>query len=199
VALIILGAGQEQLKNGRSDAQLDQALLDATKDYTAGCTVTLKHVSSARQMTDLIAGGHWDVIVYLGHGVINAQELDPGHDASALLTKGNLASALQKAKPTSVYLLGCSSGATGLARGLSKTLKGTSVYGETDILEVKWQSTPTKNGTQNSVTWSEKPVEYVDGKLMQNGKPAARRPHEMNDPISTDAPGGPFDDSVPND
>jgi hypothetical protein len=199
-ALIIVGAGQSSVKQGRTEAQFDQALRQYFDQYVKGYNVTLKHVSSAKEMIDQIAGSTWDVVIYFGHGVLSGEQLlAPGSSYSAPLKPDDLASALQKAGTSRVYIFGCDSALTGLARYLSKQLKGTSVTGMSDDLEVKWKSKTDKQGTQNEMTFKGKPSEYVNGQYMENGKAAARRPHERLDPLTTDGPGGPGDDSMPND
>jgi hypothetical protein len=203
-ALIIVGAGQGGVKNGRSDAQLDKVLQQELGKYVTNYQITLKHVASAREMTDAITNGSWDAIFYFGHGVLTRdQMLAPSgthDDPNAFLKPDDLIAALQRAKPGKVFLLGCESAQTGLARHVSKELKGASVYGMSkDDLDVTWETHNDGKTTTDRLTLSEEPKEYVDGHYVVGGKTPDRRPPEMNDAIdSSGGPGGVFDDSVPN-
>jgi hypothetical protein len=198
-ALIIVGGGQTDLKAGRTDAQLDDVLRKEFEKYVKGYTVTLKHVSSAKAMTDLIAGSSWDAVIYFGHGVLgNEGMLNPAGDYGYLKPEDLIAS-LQRAKPGKVYILGCESARTGLARRVSKAVSGASVFGMVDDLDVTWKTTKTDQGVDNSLSINAEPSEYVNGRYVVNGQTPARRPHEAGDPVDpTGGPGGPFDDSVPN-
>src|SRR4029077_12938921 len=79
-ALIVVGEGQDNIKAGRSDAQFDAVIMKEFEKYVPGYVITLKHVASAKAMTNLIAGSSWDAVFYFGHGVISSdQKLNPAH------------------------------------------------------------------------------------------------------------------------
>src|SRR5262249_13763457 len=146
--------------------------------------VTLEHVRSASQMKALIESGTWDVVVYLGHGVMTLRALDPGHEVNnPFLTMEDLASALKTAQAKRVHLDGCRAGSTGLARKLSEQLPGTVVYGTFDMLDVSWEQGVNKQGPYNVLKLNQPPTEYTNGKQTVNGIKTPQRPHEMGDPI----------------
>ncbi len=186
-ALIIIGAGQEAIKAGRDDKQFDEAAKSALAKYVKGYDVTLKHVRSAAETIKLLESGQWDTFIYFGHGVLNEKKLDPGHDAKALLTESDLISALKKAQPSKVYLLGCSSGETGLARSVAKQLPGTNVYGTFGLLDATWASGKSREGPYSSMTFNQPFTEYTDGFQTENGKKTKQRRAERGDPINIGA------------
>jgi hypothetical protein len=198
-ALIIVGGGQRDVEHGQSDADLDQGLRQEFQKYLQGCAVTLRHVKSAEDMTKLIADSTWDVVIYFGHGVRGAGQLLAPGDGYGYLHPEDLIAALQRAKPSRVYLFGCDSAQTGLARRVSKELNDASVFGMTGDLDVELRTDHVNNTTKHTATFKQEPVEFVNGRYFVGGKAPDRRPHELSDPINADGgPDGPFDDSVPN-
>ena len=189
-ALIIVGAGQEQIKKGMpdpSDRAFDQAVLGMFESQTKGLDVTIKHVKSAAEMTRLIKSGSWQVVAYFGHGFEDTPALSPGFDHKPF-SKDELAAALKAAKPKNVFLLGCTAGLTGLARSLSKDLKDTSVSGTFEELDVNWEQggkTPGKIDV-NRMTPNQPFTEYRGGYQMENGNIAKQRRRERGDPIEVD-------------
>lgn len=189
-ALIIIGAGQEQIKKGMpdpSDKAFDQAVSGMFESQTKGLDVTIKHVKSGAEITRLIKSGSWQVVAYFGHGFEDTPALSPGFDHKPF-SKDELAAALKAAKPKNVFLLGCTAGLTGLARGLSKDLKDTSVSGTFEELDVTWEQggkTPGKIDV-NRMTPNQPFTEYRGGFQMDNGKIATQRRRERGDPIVVD-------------
>ncbi|MEE9615053.1 MAG: hypothetical protein V3W31_08945 [Thermodesulfobacteriota bacterium] len=187
--LIIIGNGQESLRAGvrhRSNKYFNAAAQNTFRHFTKKRgDAKLKHVKSSKEMTSLIKGKSWDVVLYFGHGVVNRPELDPGFGAKKPTLKLNeFAAALKQANVKQVYLLGCQSGYTGLARALSKALPSVSVYGTFSDLDVKWiQHGKAGQIQENKFIITEKLIEYRNGFQMKNGKKAARRNAEINDPI----------------
>ncbi len=192
-ALIIIGAGQEtikqQIKAGGGDPS-DKALKEAVQGMfatqTKGMNVTVKFVSSAHEMAQLIRSGKWQAVAYFGHGVQNEKALDPGHGGDSL-SKDELAEALKAANPKNVYLLGCVAGWTGLARDLSKELPNATVGASFEALDVDWQQGMDANKNRINRMSPNKPLtEYQGGFQMEKGKKAAQRRRERGDPIEVD-------------
>ena len=188
-ALIVVGTGHDSVKKGvrySDDAHFDQAIRDLFAPHTAGLTVTLKHVKSAKEMKELIESDTWEVVAYFGHGVENQMALAP-QEGGRILSKDELAAALKKAHPSRVILLGCRAGETGLARQLTKDVPGTTVFGTFESLDVTWEQGQEKGGTfYNRLKLNQGFTEYKDGFQMENGKRSKRRRHERADPINLD-------------
>jgi hypothetical protein len=186
-ALIVIGAGQEQLKKGMGRAgtneNLDAAARSAFAPFTKDLDVTLRHVKNAKEMKDLIGIHTWDVVVYFGHGYVNARALSPAHDGNDALEQADFAAALKAAGVKKVYLFGCSAADTGLARTLSTDLPGTNVYGILDTLEARWEMGRDASGAYNRLKFSEQPTEYTNGKRTVDGKKTPKRPRDRLDPI----------------
>jgi hypothetical protein len=186
-ALIVVGTGHDGIKKGvrySDDARFNQAILDLFAPHTAGLTVTLKHVKSAKEMKNLIESGTWEVVAYFGHGVENQMALAP-QEGGRILSKAELVDALKKANPSRVILLGCRAGETGLARQLSKEVPGTTVLGTFESLDVTWEQGQEKGGNfYNRLKLNQGFTEYKDGFQMENGKKSRRRRHERGDPIN---------------
>jgi hypothetical protein len=191
-ALIVIGAGQDELKraHGRdgTDANLDAAARAAFKPYVKDSDVTIRHVRNSAEMKAVIVSQNWDIVVYFGHGFVNARSLSPAHNGNDELTESDLANALNTAHAKKVYLIGCSAADTGLARSLSTDLPGTSVYGMLNELEAKWEMNKSKS--VNNLTFGEQPTEYTNGKRTVDGQPTATRPRDRLDGISTDDSSG---------
>ena len=186
-ALIILGTGHDSIKKGvrlKSDQYFDKAALGSFAPYTKDHDVTLVHVNSAKEMKDLIEKDTWNVVIYFGHGVENQMALAP-KEMGKILTEAELAKALQKSKTKRVYLFGCKSGATGLARKLSKDVPGATVNGTFGSLDVDWEQRKDKDGTiTNRFIFKEPLTEYNDGFQTKNGVKTKQRRRERGDPIS---------------
>ena len=98
-ALIVVGTGHDDLKKGvrhSDDKHFNQAILEFFAPHTKGMNVTIKHVKSAKEMKQLIAGGSWNLVAYFGHGVVNQMALEP-QERGARLSKDELVSALKQA------------------------------------------------------------------------------------------------------
>jgi hypothetical protein len=192
-ALIIIGAGQDGIKKGvrfKGDDYFDKAAHNSFAAYTADHDVTLRHVSSAQEMKDLIESDTWDVVIYFGHGVENQMALDP-HERGRPLTEADLAQALKKAQTKNVFLFGCKAGETGLARKLSKDVPGVTVAATFGTLEASWkQGQERKGGTfTNEFDFKSPLTEYNGGFAVKGGKKTDKRPRERGDKIqSTDDP-----------
>ena len=198
--LIIVGAGQEQLTQNMQDPgdkAFDAAIKGMFGAQMKGLNVTIKHVKSAAEMTQLLKSGSWDAVAYFGHGVVNDQALAPSGHADKSLSRADLAAALRAANPKNVYLMGCTAGWTGLARNLSADLPGTSVFGTFDILDVTWQRGQDAGGNKvNRMTPNQPFTEYQGGFRTENGKKATQRPRERGDPLVID-PNAPIDAPLP--
>jgi RHS repeat-associated protein len=188
-ALIIIGAGPEEISKGMDPSKeaFDKAVTGMFAQQTKGLRVTIKHVKSASEMTQLIRSGSWNTVAYFGHGFDNAEALDPGHNANAPLSKDDLASALQAANPKNVFLMGCVAGWTGLSRHLSAALPNATVGGTFEALDVKWeQGEDDKKNKINRMTANQGFSEYQGGFYMKGGKKADERPRERSDPLVMD-------------
>lgn len=199
-ALIIIGTGHDHIKQGvrlKSDDYFDKAAQTTFAPYLTGAKVTVKHVSSAKEMKDVIAGGTWDVVIYFGHGVENAKALAP-NETGAHLKEADLVAALKAAKAKQVVLAGCKSAATGLARSLSKQLPGANVYGNSEGLDADWVQKGDSKGniTTNEFQFKQSFLRYKDGFQVdvKTGAKLARRISEMRDPIVDDPTASPLDD-----
>jgi hypothetical protein len=194
-ALIIIGTGHDSIRSGvrfKDDSYFDKAALSSFAAYTPSHVVTLRHVKSAKEMKELIAGGTWDVVIYFGHGVENMMALAP-QEGGRMLKKEELVEALQKGQVKKVYLFGCKAGQTGLARQLSKEVPGATVYGTFGSLDVDWEQRKDPDGTfTNKFDFKEPLTEYTGGFQTKDGKKTKQRRHERGDPIkmSDDALGG---------
>jgi hypothetical protein len=192
-ALIVIGAGQDGIKKGvrlSGDEYFDKSARNSFAAYTANHDVTLKHVTSAKEMKDLIESDTWDVVIYFGHGVENQMALDP-HERGKPLTEAELAQALQKSQTKNVFLFGCKAGETGLARKLSKDVPGTSVFATFGSLEASWKQGQDRPGgpMTNEFDFKSPLTEYTGGFASKAGKKTDKRPRERNDPVkSTDDP-----------
>jgi hypothetical protein len=186
-ALIIIGTGHDSIRSGvrfKDDSYFDKAALSSFAAYTPSHDVTLRHVKSAKEMKDLIAGGTWDVVIYFGHGVENMMALAP-QEGGRMLKKEELVEALQKGQVKKVYLFGCKAGQTGLARQLSKEVPGATVYGTFGSLDVDWEQRKDPDGTfTNKFDFKEPLTEYTGGFQTKNGKKTKQRRHERGDPIT---------------
>ena len=142
-ALIIVGAGQEELSRVHSPSRqnFDAAAKAMLLPQTKGLDVEIVHVNSAAEMVNKLKSGSWDTVVYMGHGVTRSPQINPSgkHDPSKFLDEAALAAALKQGNPKNVYLLGCAAVDTGLARTLSKDLPDSGVNGIEDVLEVNWE------------------------------------------------------------
>jgi hypothetical protein len=190
-ALIVIGAGQDGIKKGvrfNSDDYFDKSARNSFAAYTADHDVTLRHVSTAQEMKDLIESDTWDVVIYFGHGVENQMALDP-HERGKPLTEAELAQALKKAQTKNVFLFGCKAGETGLARKLSKDVPGITVAATFGVLEASWkQGQDRKGGTfTNEFDFKSPLTEYNGGFAVKGGRKMDKRPRERGDQIkSTD-------------
>jgi hypothetical protein len=190
-ALIVIGTGHDHIKKGvrfKSDDYFDKAAQTTFAPHLTGAKVTIKHVSSAREMKDVIAGGTWDVVIYFGHGVENAKALAP-NETGPHLKEEELVSALKAAKAKRVVLAGCKSAATGLARALSKQLPGTNVYGNAEGLDASWlQKMDTEGNFTNEFQFVQQFSRYNGGFQVdvKTGAKLARRLVERGDPIVND-------------
>jgi hypothetical protein len=186
-ALIVVGTGHDDLKKGvryPDDKHFNQAILEFFAPHTKGLSVTIKHVTSAKEMRDLIANGSWDVVAYFGHGVVNQMALEP-KERGARLSKDELVSALKQAKPSRVLLMGCKAGWTGLARQVSKELPGVTVSATFESLDVSWEQGSKDGKFYNRLTPSEEFKDYKDGVYIENGQKAKWRRREQVDPLDT--------------
>lgn len=193
-ALIVIGDGHDSMKQGvrlKNDKYFDQAALTSFAAYTKGYTVTLVHVNSAADMKRVIEKGSWDVVIYFGHGVMNQMALAP-KETGKRLSKEDLESALQTAGAKKVYLFGCRAGWTGLARQLSKSLPGATVFGTFGTLDVEWEQRKDADSTfTNQFIFKEGLTEFTSGAQTEGGKKTKTRRQEMGDPIQvTDSPIG---------
>lgn len=196
-ALIVIGTGHDGIKKGvrrKGDDWFDKAALGSFGSFTTGLDVKLVHVDSADAMKAAIENGPWDVVVYFGHGVENQMALAP-KEMGRVLKEPDLAAALKTGQAKKVYLFGCKSGMTGLARQLSKDVPGATVYGTFGSLDVEWEQRMDPDGTfTNKFNFKEPLTEYTGGFQTENGKKTAKRRQEMRDPISVD--GNPFEEPM---
>jgi hypothetical protein len=180
----------------KGDDYFDKAARSSFAPYTTGHDVTIKHVQSAREMKQLIEGSTWDVVIYFGHGVENDKALAP-QEGGRPLKKEELQAALKASGAKQVYLFGCKSAWTGLARDLSKELQGTSVYGTSESLDVDWVQSKDSNGTfTNKFVFKQPLKRYIGGNQVNvnDGSKLERREMEMNDRLeikTSDSPLGP--------
>jgi len=187
-ALIVVGTGHDDVKKGvrySDDKYFDQAILDFFAPHTKGLNVTIKHVTSAKEMRDLIANGFWDVVAYFGHGVVNQMALEP-KERGARLSKDELVSALKQAKPSRVLLMGCKACWTGLARQVSKELPGVTVSATFESLDVNWEQGSKDGQFYNRLTPSEEFTDYKDGFHIENGQKAKMRRREQDNKLDPD-------------
>lgn len=199
-ALIVIGTGHDHIKKGvrlKSDDYFDRAAQTTFAPYLNGAKVTVKHVSSAKELKQVIAGGTWDVVIYFGHGVENARALAP-NETGAHLKEEELVAALKAAKTKQVVLAGCKSAATGLARALSSQLPGTNVYGNSEGLDADWVQKGDAKGniTTNEFQFKQSFVRYKDGLQVdvKTGIKLARRLAERGDRIVDDPTASPLDE-----
>ena len=195
-ALIVVGTGHDDLKKDvrfPDDKHFNQAILDFFAPHTTGLNVTIKHVTSAKEMKQLIAGGTWDLVAYFGHGVVNQMALEP-KERGARLSKDELVAALKQAKPSRVLLMGCKAGWTGLGRQISKELPGVTVSATFESLDVSWEQGSKDNKFYNRLTPSEAFTDYKDGFHIENGQKAKWRRREQVDPL--DPNGDPLGERV---
>jgi hypothetical protein len=195
-ALIVVGTGHDDLKRGvrhSDDKHFNQAILDFFAPHTKGMDVTIKHVKSAKEMKQLIAGGSWDLVAYFGHGVVNQMALEP-LERGARLSKDELVSALKQAKPSRVILMGCKAGWTGLGRQISTELPGVTVSATFESLDVSWEQGRKDGQNYNRLTPSEEFTDYKDGLHIENGQKAKWRKREQVDKL--DPNGDPLGERV---
>lgn len=199
-ALIVIGTGHDHIKEGvkfTSNHHFDKAAQTTFAPYLTKAKVTVKHVSSAKEMKQVIAGGTWDVVIYFGHGVENARALAP-NETGTHLKEEELVAALRTAKVKRVVLAGCKSAATGLARSLSKQLPGTDVYGNAEGLDAEWvqEGDSNNNVTTNKFQFTQSFVRYKDGFQVdvKTGTKLTRRLAERGDPIVDDPTASPLDE-----
>lgn len=190
-ALIVIGAGHDDLADGvryKGKKYFRQAALGVFDPYTKGHDVTLKFVTSAKDMTKLLEGDTWNVVLYFGHGVLNRQELMPGYGSGGpSLKKDSFAAALKRSNAAKIYLFGCNAGFTGLARAVSKQLPSATVHGTFGELDVEWrQEGKGKRVTENKFVLKEPLVEFKGGFQTNNGAKTKQRRREIGDPISLD-------------
>lgn len=181
----------------KSDDYFDRAAQTTFAPYLTGTKVTIKHVNSAKEMWQVIAGGTWDVVIYFGHGVENARALAP-NETGAHLKEEELMAALKAAKTKQVVLAGCKSAETGLARALSEQLPGTNVYGNFEGLDADWVQKGDSNGnlTTNKFQFKQPFARYKDGFQVdvKTGAKLVRRLAERGDSIVDDPTASPLDD-----
>jgi hypothetical protein len=195
-ALIVVGTGHDDLKRGvrhSDDKHFNQAILDFFAPHTKGMNVTIRHVKSAKEMKQLIAGGSWDLVAYFGHGVVNQMALEP-QERGARLSKDELVSALKQAKPSRVILMGCKAGWTGLGRQISTELPGVTVSATFESLDVSWEQGRKDGQNYNRLTPSEEFTDYKDGFHIENGQKAKWRKREQVDKL--DLEGDPLGERV---
>ena len=195
-ALIVVGTGHDDLKRGvrhSDDKHFNQAILDFFAPHTKGMNVTIKHVKSAKEMKQLIAGESWDLVAYFGHGVVNQMALEP-QERGARLSKDELVSALKQAKPSRVILMGCKAGWTGLGRQISKELPGVTVGATFESLDVTWEQGRKDGQDYNRLTPSEEFTDYKDGFRIENGQKAKWRKREQVDKL--DLEGDPLGERI---
>src|SRR5918994_1014005 len=195
-ALIVIGTGHDDLKRGvrhSDDKYFNQAILEFFAPRTKGLSVTIKHVTSAKEMKQLIASELWDVVAYFGHGVVNQMALEP-KERGARLSKDELVSALKQAKPSRVLLMGCKAGWTGLGRQISTELPGVTVSATFESLDVSWEQGSKDGQNYNRLTHSEEFTDYKDGFRIENGQKAKWRKREQVDKL--DPNGDPLGERV---
>ena len=195
-ALIVVGTGHDDLKRGvrhSDDKHFNQAILDFFAPHTKGMDVTIRHVQSAKEMKQLIAGGSWDLVAYFGHGVVNQMALEP-QERGARLSKDELVSALKQAKPSRIILMGCKAGWTGLGRQISTELPGVTVSATFESLDVSWEQGRKDGQNYNRLTPSEEFTDYKDGFHIENGQKAKWRKREQVDKL--DLEGDPLGERV---
>ena len=184
-ALIVVGTGHDDVKKGvrySDDKHFDQAILDFFAPHTKGMNVTIKHVKSAKEMKQLIAGESWDLVAYFGHGVVNQMALEP-QERGARLSKDELVAALKQAKPSRVLLMGCKAGWTGLGRQISTELPGVTVSATFESLDVNWEQGSKDGQFYNRLTPSEGFTDYKDGFHIENEQKAKWRKREQVDKL----------------
>ncbi len=187
--LILVGGGQGYLKKGvryNSNKYFDQAARKSLDQYTKGYDVVIEHVNSAKKMKELIESREWNKVIYFGHGVLNQMALAPDPSGNGKILKiDEFAKVLSKAKVKEVYLFGCRSGYTGLARNLSRKLKRT-VYGTFNDLDVEWVQKGGSSGKidTNEFNFKESLTEYTNGFQTKDGKKTEQRREERNDPVN---------------
>ena len=169
-----------------NNKMLNKALRKLFVSYISGFTLKIVYVKTNEAMLSEIESNSWDAVIYFGHGVTNAQKLAPGE--APYLSKESLAKSLKKANPKQVYLVGCRSGWTGLARSLSRQLKSTTVFGTFNDVDISWEQRGRKGKiTKNELTLSEQFTEYRTGLKYVKGKKSKTREREMGDPIGSGA------------